>query len=178
MPSARPSAQRSDDEGADCPPRSRKHSRLRLYGTEQDHVTGEAEWMGEQRSFQAEVILGESEIPSDVWVVRRWRGSMNTRSHRRRWWPRRTLVDADTEAWLVAIHPSDAVVGDRPRCIVGVSEADADHLPVEGTAVVVGRPSSGAHLGLFTAGYMVWPLGPPRPPRDEDPGWGDEPATP
>ncbi|MEQ8843078.1 MAG: hypothetical protein RIB98_19045 [Acidimicrobiales bacterium] len=79
-----------------------------------------------------------------------------------------------TSEWtpLLAVYAPSVLRGAPPVCVTQISFNEYQRLGTEGFGTVVGNPRPGATFGLFVDEYLVWPRTPPRPPQDDDPGFG------
>jgi len=79
--------------------------------------------------------------------------------------------DAATEPVvpLLMLWPVDSKLGSQSGCVVPILPEDRHRLGVDGTVMVVGSPRPNAAFGAMVGSYMVWPQGPPRPGRVNDP---------
>lgn len=73
---------------------------------------------------------------------------------------------------LLAVYSPSVLRGAAPTCVTQISVDEFERLGTEGFGTVVGHPRPGATFGLFVDDYLVWPRTPPRPPINNDPGFG------
>ena len=74
---------------------------------------------------------------------------------------------------LLALWSQAARPGDPPRCVAPILAGDRRRLGVDGEVTVVGTARPGGTFGAFADTHLVWPQAPPRPPRPDDPAFGE-----
>jgi len=70
---------------------------------------------------------------------------------------------------LLMLWPTGASLGTRSGCVVQILAEDRHRLGVDGSVMVVGSPRPYSTFGVLADDHMVWPQGPPRPGRIDDP---------
>jgi len=81
-------------------------------------------------------------------------------------------ADAEPVVPLLMLWPAGSPLGTRSGCVVEILTADRHRLGVDGTVMLVGSPRPYSAFGVMIDNYMVWPQGPPRPSRPDEPRLG------
>lgn len=81
-------------------------------------------------------------------------------------------AEAEPVVPLLMLWPAGSSLGTRSGCVVEILPEDRHRLGVDGTVMVIGSPRPYSAFGVMIDECMVWPQGPPRPGRPDDPRLG------